>query len=54
MKSLAEYWQNVMDYHKLNRARARFIETAAIYGRAEMMARAELEMAEAQEKAARK
>ena len=47
---MSKYWQGVMDQQKQRRAEAKFVETKAIIGRAEMMARAEIEMAEALEK----
>ena len=47
----SDYWRDVLDEHKQRRAEARFKEIAVIYGRAEMMARAEVEMAIAIEKA---
>jgi hypothetical protein len=49
--NMVMYWMDVMDTQKKRRAEARFPETAALYGRAEMLARSEVEMAEAEEKA---
>ena len=47
---MSEIWHDVMDKYKLYRSVCRFPETVALYGRAEMVARAECEMAEALEK----
>ena len=54
MKLTSQFWQARMDYYKESGARAQFPGAKAIYGRAEMMSRAELEMAEAEEAAERK
>ena len=48
--SVVDLWQEAMDVAKRERAVARFPETVALYGRLEMIARAELELATALEK----
>jgi hypothetical protein len=48
----SEYWRGVMDQHKAHRAEAEAKQNGMaqiLYGRAEMLARAELELAEAEE-----
>jgi hypothetical protein len=50
----SQFWQKRMDYYKESGAKAQFPGAKVIYGRAEMMARAELEMSEAVEKAGAK
>jgi hypothetical protein len=51
---MSDYWRGVMDLQKQRRAESKFIGAAVLYGRAEMMARAEAEMAEAVEAVERK
>lgn len=54
MEKMSLYWYGVMDLQKQRRRQTRFPEAAALYGRAEMMARTEVEMAEALEAVERK
>ena len=50
----SSYWQKTMDYYKARGAETIYPEAKALYGRAEMMARAEFEMSEAEEAVERK
>jgi hypothetical protein len=50
---MSGYWQDVMDQHKRHRAEAEAAHNGmaeVLYGRAEMLARAEVELCEAEEK----
>lgn len=47
---MSQYWQGVLDHHKQHSAESKFLESKALYGRMEMLARAEIEIAEAIEK----
>ncbi len=50
MIKMSSYWQTVLDDYKEMGSKTEFLESKVLYGRAEMMARSEIEISEAIEK----